>query len=292
MTSSEEVPIMKDATCHIDFEFQMPYHDPLNSRELISGCIVSALNDVLGSSQNNGQTLSIGSNDIAIPEIDLRPNESNPRRIKVGGWITCKDLHRQRYIEALQLAQQSRKISKQMAERTNVKGSKIQIQSFQTKFSNAHHVNVSFIDGTEVDMKKYMKSHSVQSLQSAESKTDINDNNISNDEITMNDENNNNSNNNGNNNEEDEEEPPLTSLNEGSQSIVVNPNVHNDESVVVNDNVVNDNNNSNKEETQAASDEEYVDVLSKQSTNDNDSSFVCDYLFIYLFDIYYLILIC
>ena len=157
MTSSEELPIIaaKDAECHIDFEFQMPYHDPLNSRELISECVISALNDILsGLSQNNAQSLSIGPENIRIPEIDLRPNEDNPRRIKVGGWITCKDLHRQKYIDALQLAQQSRKIAKQMAERTNIKGSKIQILSFQTKFSNAHHVNKSFIDGTEHDRNK------------------------------------------------------------------------------------------------------------------------------------------
>ena len=257
MTSSEELPIIatKDAECHIDFEFQMPYHDPLNSRELISQCVISSLNDVLsGSSQNNAQSLSIGSNDIEIPEIDIRPSEDNPRRIKVGGWITCKDLHRQKYIDALALAQQSRKISKQMAERTNIKGSKIQIQSFQTKFSNAHHVNKSFIDGTEVDMKKYMKSHSVQSLQSTESKTDINDQSDNN-----------------NNNNDDEEQPPLTALNEGSQSVVVNPNITNDESVEV----INNNNDQNEapqssKEAQPASDEEYVDVSNEIDNNEEE----------------------
>lgn len=272
--TSEELPIIaaKDAECHIDFEFQMAYHDPLNSRELISECFISALNDILsGLSQNNAQSLSIGPENIQIPEIDLRPNEDNPRRIKVGGWITCKDLHRQKYIDALQLAQQSRKISKQMAERTNIKGNKIQIQSFQTKFSNAHHVNKSFIDGTENDMKKYMKSHSVQSIQNTESKTDINDTSNNNNNTT------NDQSNNNDNNDDDEDQPPLTALNEGSQSVVVNPNIMNDESVEVVDISNNDINNQQQPQTsnepQPASDEEYVDVLSKQSTNDNDSSF-------------------
>eukprot|EP01083_Nonionella_stella_P109503 319378_1 len=137
--SDNELPTVatKDAVCHIDFEFQMPYHEPLTSKDLLEECISTATSDVLATQRtSNGQILTLEHNAIEIPEIDLRPNETNPKRIKVCGWITCSDNQRQTYMDALQLAQKSRKISKAIANKTDVKRTKITIQQFSTRFSN------------------------------------------------------------------------------------------------------------------------------------------------------------
>ena len=293
MNNQEELPNIdaKDAVCYIDFEFQCRYHEPLRSKELLQVCIQSAVNEVLSTIQR-GQIPQLADDDIDIPEIDLRANESNPSlsKLKVRGYITCKDRHRQVYEEALQLAQQSRKISKQIVERTDIKKTQMQIQQFSTKYSNSHHVSKSFIDGTEKDFKEFQKRVNSQKQVEDEKNNQQQKPQPNNDNV------NDNKDNDDNNNNDDvpEEEPPLTSLNPGSMSVVVNPNIRNDESVEVyptaqnnngneNDNNVEDDavDNDNRENNEMGAnldDEEYVDVvdgLSKQSTNDNDESFVC-----------------
>ena len=153
-----------ETQCHIHFEFQMAYHKPLDSKRLVSECIISAVNDVFTSVQTTNQlALSLTNNDIVILEFLLKPNESNPRQIKVRGFIKCKDEHRKQYLDALQLARNSRKIAKELAEEAHINALKIKLLHFQTKYSIAHHVNQSFIDGKIKDYDRIQRKYSLTS---------------------------------------------------------------------------------------------------------------------------------
>ena len=139
------------APCYIDFEFRIAYHQPLYSKDLFTECIAAGMNETFLQTAklkiDGDEQLSTSANDISIIQIDLIPNESNPIRIEVSGYLTCKDEDKQKYLDALQMAAfDLRKISKQLSDRTNIKSSKLRLSQFVTKISDSHHVNKSYID--------------------------------------------------------------------------------------------------------------------------------------------------
>eukprot|EP01084_Bolivina_argentea_P013108 24552_1 len=122
---------------YIHFEFQMPYFAALISKELFNECISKAVTYILsGQDADAGHIFTLDKEAIEISEINVRPNDTNPKRIKVIGWIKCGHEHRQIFITALELAQRSRKICKQIANKISVRRTKIRIQQFSTRFAN------------------------------------------------------------------------------------------------------------------------------------------------------------
>eukprot|EP00484_Ammonia_sp_Unknown_P025463 CAMPEP_0197027260 /NCGR_PEP_ID=MMETSP1384-20130603/7205_1 /TAXON_ID=29189 /ORGANISM="Ammonia sp." /LENGTH=1203 /DNA_ID=CAMNT_0042456083 /DNA_START=121 /DNA_END=3732 /DNA_ORIENTATION=- len=228
---SEELPSIatKDAECYIDFEFQVPFFDALNSRELLAECIATATNEVL---QPSPQNLQIRDGEISIEELMLRPNESTPRFLGVVGWIRCKDRQRQIYMEALQVAQKNRKISKRLAEQSNISRNKIQLAQFNSHFSNADHVRSSFLDRTVKDFNEFKKRR-VDEEKVQPQADDANANANANDS-------NNNQSNNANAAEEDEKKAEQDADQDAEQEQTPEPRLESRSSVVVNDNIMND----------------------------------------------------
>merc|ERR1712130_245592 len=91
---------------------------------------------------------------INIKPFQYKPNPSNPRQIMVNGHITVKDQQRKLYEDALKLAQKTKKLSKQIADRINVKRTKITISSFSISISNDDFIDQNFAANTELLMEE------------------------------------------------------------------------------------------------------------------------------------------
>eukprot|EP01084_Bolivina_argentea_P059063 107812_1 len=99
----------RNAICHIDFAFQLPcYYDALTSHTLLIAAIANTMTDIL----SKANSLQLQPSDVQIDELDLRPNDINPQRIKIHGWFKCQDIHRKTYMKTLNYIQQTRKLSK------------------------------------------------------------------------------------------------------------------------------------------------------------------------------------
>eukprot|EP01083_Nonionella_stella_P310233 1101517_1 len=244
--STNELPTIapRDAVCYIDFEFQMPYHEPLKNVALLQDCLSIATNDVLTGAGH--QELELKAEDFNLQDID-----HTNKRIKIGGWVECKDQHRQILMEALRVAQKGRKISHQIIERTGIKRSKVSIQQFSTKYSNDQNLHESFLSRTHKSFQEYQRR--ANSIQSNPEEKKQNDDFSTNEDTKDDNDNSNQNDTNEDHNVDDEQDeqdedkqPPLMPVHElGAQSVVIHDVV----------------------------DEDEYDVISKPQSQDNDSSF-------------------
>ena len=249
MADDNEIDTLSpNATCHIDFDFVIPVQNidhTLLTVHLLQKCIAAATREILS------EETVLSAEQINI-SIELKPDDLKPRQLVVKGWISTTNAQRKLYIDALILAQKSKKLSRQISDRTSIKKTKITIQAFATKFSNEERIDESFIGSTEVLMEK-ARDRVLSNNQ--QSKPIINGHNDDN---------------NNDENEQNEAEEPSTNL------------VENTQSVIVHDDVVDDVNQDEDEENERNNlDEEEYDLINKQpsSTTSNDNeSFVCNYV--------------
>jgi len=153
----DEVPTSKSAICHIDFEFQIKYDERLNKRDLLLASILEATNAMLQTD------ITISADNVAIPEIDLKPDESSPRFIKVAGWLTCKSSEKDEVMVALEAAKTNKKLSKTMAAKAGVKPNRVAMMQFKLRFSTGHRVLGSYIPDTEANFNEFKKRMAAES---------------------------------------------------------------------------------------------------------------------------------
>ena len=157
------IPSDKHETGLVVFEFQMKYHEPLTNHWTLQECISSAVNAVMIEYERD---LSLSITEINISSIDLKPNETKPRLMRIEGNFRCKVMQKDMFITALKVAHESRKISSQFARKTKVSKLKVGTRQFIIKWTDSQIIDDSIIENTHKNFEIHRKRSLSYSAQS------------------------------------------------------------------------------------------------------------------------------
>merc|ERR1712157_577247 len=107
------------------------YHQALHNDHILQESIETAVSEMLHIRPDKSEELSLTGSSINITAIDLSPNATKPRDMRISGAFRCKVVHKKEFMDALNAAKRQRRISGQFAERANVKKGKVAVQQFK-----------------------------------------------------------------------------------------------------------------------------------------------------------------